>query len=59
MERVQYIRLEGIENRKHFLKNPIVIEELKKQRNNKEIKKDDFNLVIITHLFESLILHLL
>lgn len=52
MEKLKYIRLEGIENRKHFLKHPLVIDELKQQRNNKEVDEDDFTLVVITHLFE-------
>jgi hypothetical protein len=52
MEQLKYIRLEGIETRKHFLKHPLVIKELNEQRKNKKIDEDDFMLVAITHLFE-------
>lgn len=54
MEQPKYIRLEGIEPKKHLLKHPLVIEELNKQRNNQEIDEDDFILVVITHLFEDI-----
>ena len=52
MEKTKYIRIEGFEPDKKFMRLPNVIDELNKQRENREIDEDYFVLAVITHNFE-------